>query len=128
MLRVAYGSPLLPLGVAPFLFPGWHDVWPKHVKPLRETFRVPRIFALQPRFELWSRPFADWTEEDWSTCGLSALWELDSGRVLWAHGAHDVAAMPTVGRTAPEFFGVPTGGRTSSRSGRGPRRRPAGGR
>jgi hypothetical protein len=94
-----------PLGVAPFLFLGLYHIWTDHAKFLREIFRVRQIFALLPRFELWSRPFADWMEEEWSTCGLSALWELDSGRVLWAHGAHDVAAMPTVGRTTAEFFG-----------------------
>ena len=104
--RTDHRYPLL--GVAPFLFTGLYNVLRESTKSsLREAFQVPRIFALLPCFELWSRPFADWTAADWSTCGLSALWELDSGRVLWAHGAHDVDEMPTVGHTAPEFFDAP---------------------
>jgi hypothetical protein len=60
---------------------------------------------LLPRLNLWTKPFADWTEEDWSTCGLSALWDIETGVVLWAHGAHHVDDMRTKGRPAPEFFG-----------------------
>jgi hypothetical protein len=81
-----------------------HHLWQEHVAFLRETFGVPRIFALLPRLDLWSTPFAEWTEEDWSTCGLSAQWDLDTGVVLWAHGAHYVNDMRTAGRPAPEFF------------------------
>lgn len=97
-----------PLGVAPFLFPELQGIWRKHAEYLRETFQVPRIFALLPRLDLWSKPFADWTDEDWSTCGISALWNIETGVVLWAHGAHHVDDMPTTGRLAPEFFAKPS--------------------
>ena len=94
------------LGVAPFLFPELHRIWTHHTTHLRATFQVHRIFALLPRLELWSKPFADWTKEDWSTCGLSAMWDLDTGLVLWAHGAHHVDEMCTTGRPATEFFRI----------------------
>ena len=62
---------LQPLGVAPFLFPEFHDVWPKHVETLKSIFGVPKIYALCPRIELWDKPFDDWSDEDWKTCGPS---------------------------------------------------------
>ena len=62
--------------------------------------------ALLPRIELWSKPFAEWTDDDWQTCGYSALWDVTTGRVLWAEGAHEVAEMPEVGKPFDEFFGV----------------------
>ena len=93
-----------PLGVAPFLFPEFHDVWPKHVEILQSIFGVPKIYALCPRIELWDKPFDDWSDEDWKTCGRSALWEVTTGRVLWADGAHPIEKMPEIGRPAPEYF------------------------
>ncbi len=63
-----------------------------------------RIFALLPYFELWDKPFDDWTKEDWANCGYSALWNLETGVVLWAKGAHHVDEMTEQGVEAPEFF------------------------
>jgi hypothetical protein len=51
-----------PLGVAPFLLPALHDVWPAHTEFIQETFGVPHIYCLLPRFELWSKRFCDWTD------------------------------------------------------------------
>ncbi len=63
-----------PLGVAPFLLPALQDVWPAHAEFLQETFKVPHIYCLLPRFELWSRRFRDWTDADWHDPeNLSAL-------------------------------------------------------
>ena len=93
-----------PLGVAPFLFPEFHDVWPKHVEILQSIFGVPKIYALCPRIELWDKPFDDWSDEDWKTCGRSALWEVTTGRVLWADGAYPIEKMPEIGRPAAEYF------------------------
>ena len=93
-----------PLGVAPFLFPEFHDVWPKHVEILQSIFGVPKIYALCPRIELWDKPFDDWSDEDWKTCGRSALWEVTTGRVLWADGAHPIEKMPEIGCPAPKYF------------------------
>ena len=45
-----------------------------------------------------------WTAEDWETCGLSALWDIRSGRVLWAKGAHHVDEMQEVGKPVDEFL------------------------
>ena len=100
-----------PLGVAPFLLPALHDVWPAHAEFLQETFKVPHIYCLLPRFELWSKRFSDWTDEDWNDPeNLSALWDLSgqltgtAGQVLWARGTHDIQEMPKRGLPAPEFL------------------------
>jgi hypothetical protein len=93
-----------PLGVAPFLFPEFHDVWPQNVEILQSIFGVPKIYALCPRIELWDKPFDDWSDEDWKTCGRSALWEVTTGRVLRADGAHPIEKMPEIGRPASEYF------------------------
>jgi len=93
-----------PFGVLPFLIPGNEDVWSANSKFLLEFFKVDRIFALLPRVELWSKPFAQWTPEDWETCGLSALWDIESGQVLWAEGAHGVDEMSEVGKPIEEFL------------------------
>jgi len=70
-----------------------------------ELFKVPRIHALIPKPELWLEPFNEWTETDWNTCGLSALWDIGSGRVYWAEGAHSADDMPRVGKLIDEFIG-----------------------
>jgi hypothetical protein len=97
--------------VAPFLLPALHDVWPVHAEFLQETFKVPHIYCLLPRFELWSKRFSDWTDADWHDPeNLSALWDLSgqltgtAGQVLWARGTHDINEMPKVGLPAPAFL------------------------
>ena len=71
---------------------------------LQSIFGVPKIYALCPRIELWDKPFDDWSDEDWKTCGRSVLCEVTTGRVLWADGAHPIEKMPEIGRPAPEYF------------------------
>lgn len=100
-----------PLGVAPFLLPALRDVWPAHAEFLQESFKVPHIYCLLPRFELWSKRFRDWTDADWRDPeNLSALWDLSGhltgtpGQVLWARGAHDINVMPRIGLPAPQFL------------------------
>jgi hypothetical protein len=67
-------------------------------------FKVPHIHALMPRPELWLKPFDDWTETDWNTCGLSALWDIESGVVYWAEGAHHADEMKQVGKPIEQFI------------------------
>ena len=105
------------LGVAPFLMPALHDVWPAHAEFLQETFQVPHIYCLLPRFELWSKRFRDWTDADWHDPeNLSALWDLSGhltgtpGQVLWTRGTHDINEMPNIGLPAPEFLEAVRGG------------------
>jgi len=93
-----------PLGVAPFLFPEFHDIWPMHVAILRSIFGIPKIYALCPRIELWDKPFDDWSDEDWKTCGRSVLWKVTTGHVLWADGTHPIEKMPEIGRPAAKYF------------------------
>ena len=69
-----------PLGVAPFLFPEFHDVWPKHVEILQSIFGVPKIYALCPRIELWDKPFDDWSDEDSVVPSLQFRFR---GRIGW---------------------------------------------
>lgn len=57
-----------------------------------------------PRPELWLKPFDDWTETDWNTCGLSALWDIESGVVYWAEGAHKADEMKRVGKPIKQFI------------------------
>ncbi len=85
-------------------------MWPAHAEFLQETFGVPHIYCLLPRFELWSKRFSDWTAEDWNHSeNLSALWDISGnltgvpGQILWARGAHDISEMPKIGVPAPRF-------------------------
>ncbi|MFC1713106.1 hypothetical protein ACFL6S_05530 [Candidatus Poribacteria bacterium] len=92
------------LGIWHFLLPGTEDIWSEKAEIFSQIFRVDRIFAMMPRFELWSKPFDEWTDEDWETCGLSALWDIKSGRVLWAEGTHHVDEMQKIGKPIEEFL------------------------
>ena len=92
------------LGVAPFLLPGYDDVWRKHREALRNFFPVDHVFALMPPIQLWSKPFEDWTDHDWQNGMLSALWDLNEGAVLWADGAHRSDDMRRVGKPIDEFL------------------------
>lgn len=105
-----------PLGVAPLGLPALHDVWPANAEFLQETFRVPHIYCLLPRFELWSKGFSDWTDAHWQDeKKLSALWDMSGertgtrGRVLWARGAHRIDGTRKIGREAPEFLAAAGG-------------------
>ena len=49
------------------------------------------------------KPFADWTDDDWANCGISALWRIEEGRVLWADGAWTREEMLAVGVPYEEF-------------------------
>jgi hypothetical protein len=100
-----------PLGIAAFLFPALYDVWPDHVEFLKRTFKVPHIYCLLPRLELWSRRFSEWSAEDWHDReNLSALWDLAgeltgaAGQVLWARGIHHIDDMAKIGVPAPRFL------------------------
>jgi len=67
-------------------------------------FKVPHIHALMPKPELWLKRFDNWTETDWNTCGLSALWDIESGVVYWAEGAHHADDMKRVGKPIQQLI------------------------
>ena len=96
------------LGVLAYFFLGAEKWFKKHSQAFRELFKVPQIHALIPKPELWLKPFDDWIETDWNTCGLSALWDIKSGRVYWAEGAHSADDMPRVGKLIDEFIASAT--------------------
>lgn len=98
-------------GVAPFLLPSLANVWRDHAEFLQETFPTSHIYCFLPRFELWSKRFCDWTEDDWRhTANLSVLWDISgsltggAGKVLWACGAREIDEMCWFGLPAPEFL------------------------
>lgn len=80
------------------------EFFTQHNHKFLDLFKVHQIHTLMPKPELWLKPFDDWTEEDWKTCGLSALWDIESGRVYWAEGAHKAEDMPRVGKLIDEFI------------------------
>jgi hypothetical protein len=73
-----------------------------------------------PKFELWGKPFAEWAVEDWRTCGLSAIWDIHTGKVLWAEGAHTTEEMYRIGMPFEEFLDaqVRTGGKRKKGKGK----------
>ncbi|MEM8560171.1 MAG: hypothetical protein AAGG50_20320, partial [Bacteroidota bacterium] len=96
---------LRPLGMAPFLFPSLHQIWKDHTEILTEIFEgMPHLYVLWPNEEaLWDKPFEEWTDADEANC-RSSLWEIGSGRVLWAEGTHHIDEMREIGKPFPEAF------------------------
>ncbi len=95
-------------GVLAYFLLGSEELFKEQSQAFLELFKVPRIHALMPKPELWLKPFDDWTATDWSTCGLSALWDIESGCVYWAEGAHSADDMPRVGKLIDEFIASAT--------------------
>ena len=93
-----------PLGVLPFFFAQHTDAFLKHARTLSTVFRVPLIQVLMPKPELWGKPFAEWSAGDWNTCGLSAIWDIPTGRVLWAEGAHTTEELRRIGKPFAELL------------------------
>jgi len=103
--------PLVPTArrrAVPLDGPARHLASARQVPP-RDVW-CPHIYCLLPRFELWSKRFSDWTDDDWNHPeNLSALWDLSGhltgtpGQVLWTRGTHDINEMPKTGLPAPEF-------------------------
>ena len=93
-----------PLGVAPFLFPTLHDIWPKQTEFLLKVFRVESIQILFADRALWDKPFDEWTNEDRRNAGHSALWEITTGNVLWSEGGCSVDEIRRSGRPAAKLF------------------------
>jgi len=89
--------------ISPFLVPSEREVWSRYSKKLSELLRVDNILALLPRIGFWSKPFSEWTNEDWEICGISALWDMKTSRILWAEGAHCVDEMRSIGKPIGEF-------------------------
>ncbi len=67
-------------------------------------FHVDHIYALLPRVELYSKPFDQWSADDWNDQeNLSAPWDIKAGQVLWARGVRDIDWVRQNGQ-APEAF------------------------
>ena len=71
------------LATLPFLFPGKRDVWRKHATNFCERIGVDSLYALMPAYDLWWKPFAEWTKADLRHPDhLSLLWTITTGEVL----------------------------------------------
>ncbi len=92
------------LGVLAYFDLNSEEELKKQSQKFLDLFNVPSIHALMPKPELWLKPFDDWTETDWKTCGLSALWDIESGVVYWAEGAHKADDMKRVGKPIKQFI------------------------
>lgn len=93
------------LGVLAYFFLGSEKWLKENSQKFLDLFKVTHIHALMPKPELWLKRFDDWTETDWSTCGLSVLWNIESGVVYWAEGAHKADDMKRVGKPIEQFIG-----------------------
>ena len=76
-----------PLATLPFLFPGT-ELWRKHSAELRKSVGVDSLYAFIPAYDLWWKPFADWTDADLGhPQNLSLFWNVTTGKVLAYPGA-----------------------------------------
>jgi hypothetical protein len=91
------------LGILPFLFLGNEDIWKQFASYFEKTFQVDRLFALLPAFSLWDKEFTYWTNEDRETQCLSALWDIPTGRVIWAKGIQSETAIRHIGKSVEEL-------------------------
>ena len=92
------------LGVLAYFLLGSEEWFKGQNQKFLDLFKVPHIHALMPKPELWLKRFDDWMETDWNTCGLSALWDIESGVVYWAEGAHKADDMKRVGKPINQFI------------------------
>ena len=92
------------LGILAYLLLGSEELFKRQGQKFLELFKVPSIHALMSKPELWLKRFDDWTEADWNTCGLSALWDIESGVVYWAEGAHKSEDMKRIGKPIKQFI------------------------
>ena len=61
---------------------------------------MPQIYALVPPQELWAKPFADWTPEDWANPQhLSILWIIQTGTVHFKGGIQSAEETSQNGKT-----------------------------
>lgn len=93
------------LGTLAYFYLGSQEFFREQRQACFQLFKVPYIHALMPKPELWLKPFQDWTETDWNTCGLSALWDIESGVVYWAEGTHKADEMKQIGEPIEKFIG-----------------------
>lgn len=99
------------LGVAPFLLPSLANVWVRYVEFFRDMFGVSKIFCFLPKFDLWRKPFAEWTDLEWNDeCNLSGLLDLSGeilgmgGQLFWAKGRQRLHDMRVEGVSARKMF------------------------
>ncbi len=94
------------IGVLAYFLLGSEEWLKEQGQKFLDLFKVPQIHALIPKPELWLKPFDGWTDMDWNACGLSALWDIESGVVYWTEGAHSADAMKQVGQPIDKFIGL----------------------
>lgn len=94
------------MGVMPFLYPGLDEHIKKYSIGYYNKYKVKYIYSLLPDLRLWSLPFSQWSQKDWTSNVISALWDVEGGRILWAIGAQRIEDMIKNGHPYKEIFNI----------------------
>lgn len=87
----------------PFLF--GHSPWRGDSKEIiKLPFRRLMLFMPNLRHEEWL--FAEHSRDEWAQGAASALWDLDTGKVLYADGIHTEESMWSEGRSLREWLSL----------------------
>ncbi|MFN7924051.1 MAG: ATP-binding protein [Bryobacteraceae bacterium] len=71
------------LGTAPFLFPSNHGTWQANAEHFCHELDLDSLYAFLPAYDLWWKPFAEWTPEDERhPDNVSLFWNITTGDVL----------------------------------------------
>ncbi len=88
----------------PFFLLGQEALFSEHSATFGRLLGKETIQAFFPRFELWDVPFEEWSSGDWRTGGLTAQWDVTTGKVLWAVGALSADAAKDRGLPIEDFI------------------------
>ncbi|MFN3327090.1 MAG: hypothetical protein ACK5AZ_26665 [Bryobacteraceae bacterium] len=94
------------LGMLPVLLPEAAEHWAAHASKLKELFApIEKLYTFDPALDLWFKPFADWTEDDWNRPDhRSYLWDIPSGKVLTAPGLLPRKEIENQGQPYAEYY------------------------
>ena len=88
----------------PFLLGKEPDRWRAHLKKHPPTFK--RLMLFMPNPDLYESHFNDFTKQEWCRGAASALWNLETGQLLYAHGIHTEKSLHAEGRPFLEWLKV----------------------
>ncbi len=90
---------MLPLLMGDEPLPDWRD-------KLRKERPFDRLMLFMPNPDHYEWLFAEHTQEEWSQGSASALWDLETGQVLYADGIHSEASLRAEGKPLREWLGI----------------------
>ncbi len=96
---------LRPAATLPMLYADQAEVVSEVCNYLRPIFPdFGYLFAFSPTFDLWFKPFAEWTEADWRhPDNRSYLLNIKAGKVTVAQGALTLDEMKSQGQPYDQF-------------------------